>query len=245
MKVVPAAGLAVLVASQFGDEIFDLLPSPLLTEAASGAAFESDSRLVPTTCWIGKQDCGMLARLVDGRVVKLEGHPDHPRNRGTLCPKGVSQITAFYDPYRLKAPLKRTNEKGVPGEWVEVSWDEALTTVGDRVREIMDRDPRLLIWQKGRSKAKKFYDNTFVKVTGATKLGHGAYCSDAAYRAEEYTVGFHGGLHPDFRHCRYLLSWGWGMVSSGGNKLCWLTWPQQFLEARERGMKVVTLDPWR
>ncbi|MFQ5871223.1 MAG: molybdopterin-dependent oxidoreductase [Candidatus Geothermarchaeales archaeon] len=245
LEVSAGAGAALLLASQFSEEVFELFPSPLLTEATAEATLESGSRLVPTTCWIGKQECGMLARLVDGRVVKLEGHPDHPRNRGTLCPKGQSQIMAFYDPYRLKAPLKRTNEKGVPGEWVEVSWDEALTTVGEKVREVMDRDPRLLIWQKGRSKAKKFYDSAFVKAVGATKLGHGAYCSDAAYRAEEYTVGLHGGLHPDFRHCGYLLSWGWNMVNAGGNKLCWITWPQQFLEARERGMKVVTLDPWR
>ena len=36
---------------------------------------------VPTTCWIGKQDCGMLARKIDGRVVKFEGHPANPRNQ--------------------------------------------------------------------------------------------------------------------------------------------------------------------
>jgi len=80
-----------------------------------------DERWVPTTCWIGKQDCGILARVVDGRVVKLEGNPNHPRNLGTLCPKGQAQIISFYDPYRVKAPLKRINEKGVPGEWVEIS----------------------------------------------------------------------------------------------------------------------------
>ncbi len=200
---------------------------------------------VPTTCWIGKQDCGMLARRINGRVVTFEGHPDHPRNRGTLCPKGVSQISALYDPYRVKAPLKRVNEKGEPGEWVEISWDEALTLVGDKITDARARDPRLFIWQKGRSKAKNFYDNAFVKSTGATSLGHGAYCSDAAYRATEYTIGFHAGVHPDFRHCKYLLNWGWGITEAGGNKLCWLTWNRQLVEARERGLKVVTLDPRR
>jgi len=202
-------------------------------------------KLVPTACWIGKQDCGILARVVNGRVVKLEGHPAHPRNRGTLCPKGQAQIMAFYDPYRVKAPLRRVNEKGVPGEWVEISWDEALTLVGNKIKEVRERDKRLLLWQKGRSKAGAFYDDAFVNASGATKLHHGAYCSDAGYRAVEYTLGFHGVLHPDFKHCKYLLSCGWNMVNAGGNKLCWITWPQQFLEARERGMKVVTLDPRR
>jgi anaerobic selenocysteine-containing dehydrogenase len=117
--------------------------------------------------------------------------------------------------------------------------------VANKINEVREKDKRLLLWQKGRSKAKDFYDDAFVKASGATKVGHGAYCSDAAYRAMEYTFGFHGGIHPDFRHCNYLISWGWGLTSSGGNKLCWLTWPREFVEARERGMKVVTLDPWR
>ena len=241
-QFVKSSGAAVAVVALSG-YIFDWSRQPLL--AATDGQQPLDEKWVPTTCWIGKQDCGMLARVVDGRVVKLEGHPDHPRNRGTLCVKGQAQILSIYDPYRIKAPLRRTNAKGIPGEWVEISWDEALSLVGDKVKEIRERDKRLLIWQKGRSKAKKFYDDAFVKASGATKLGHGAYCSDAAYRAEEYTVGFHGGFHPDFRHCNYLIGWGWGLTTSGGNKLCWLTWPKQFVEARERGMKMVALDPRR
>lgn len=198
---------------------------------------------LPTTCWVGKQDCGVLARVVDGRIVKLEGHPDHPRNRGRLCVKGQAQIMSVYDPYRVKAPLLRTNPKGVTGAWKEISWEEALTLAGNKIKEVRARDKRLLIWQKGRSKTEPFYDNAFVNASGATKMGHGAYCSDAAYRAEEYTVAIHGGLHPDFRYCNYLLSWGWNLTGAGGNKFCWITWPQEFVRARERGMKVVTLDP--
>jgi anaerobic selenocysteine-containing dehydrogenase len=202
-------------------------------------------RMIPTTCWIGKQDCGMLARVVDGRVVKFEGHPNHPRNRGRLCVKGQSQIAALYDPYRVKAPLKRLNAKGQHGEWQEISWDEALTLVAEKIKEYRAKDPKLIVWQKGRSKAKKFYDKAFVKTIGAEKLHHGAYCSDAGYRACEYTVGFHGVLHPDFKHCNYLIGVGWNLVAAGGNKTCWLTWPQQFIEAKERGMKFVALDPSR
>ncbi|MBI2568647.1 MAG: molybdopterin-dependent oxidoreductase [Candidatus Schekmanbacteria bacterium] len=198
---------------------------------------------VPTTCWIGKQDCGILARRVGGRVVKLEGHPANPVNHGTLCPKGIAQIMAMYDTNRVKAPLIRTNEKGVPGEFRRASWEEALTLVAGKVKETRARDPHAVIWQKGRSKAKAFYDDAFAGATGATKLHHGAYCSDAGYRACEYTVGLHGVLHPDFRHCRYLLSWGWNITNAGGNKLCYLTWPRQLVDARERGLKVVAIDP--
>jgi len=216
------AGVGGLLASHYLSSPLDTLV-PRSAEAAP--AFKED--WVPTTCWIGKQDCGILARRIDGRVVSLLGHPDHPRNRGRLCPKGVAQVMSLYDYNRVKAPLIRTNEKGVPGKWRQTSWDEALTLVANKIKEARAKDPRLLVWQKGRSKAKGFYDEAFVKASGATKLHHGAFCSDAGYRGCEYTTGLHGVLHPDFRYCNYLLSWGWGITSSGGNKLCWLTWPQE------------------
>jgi anaerobic selenocysteine-containing dehydrogenase len=217
-------------------------PAPGNTEPAPLAP----ERFVPTTCWIGKQDCGMLARVINGRVVKFEGHPAHPRNLGRLCPKGMAQIIALYDPNRVKTPLIRTNEKGVPGQFRAASWEEALTLVAEKIKEVRAKDPRLLLWQKGRSKAPAFYDEAFVKASGATKLHHGAFCSDAGYRACEYTIGFSGVLHPDFKHCRYLLAWGWNLTEAGGNQLCQITWPRQLLEAKEKnGLKVVLIDPRR
>ncbi|HLC42624.1 MAG TPA: molybdopterin-dependent oxidoreductase [Methylomirabilota bacterium] len=214
-----------------------------LVAAAEKSGAATAEEWVPTTCWIGKQDCGMLARRINGRVVSLQGHPDHPRNLGKLCPKGVAQIMAVYDPHRVQTPLIRTNEKGKSGTWRKASWDEALTLVGQKIKEVRARDKRLLLWQKGRSKGGAFYDTAFVKASGATGLGHGAYCSDAGYRAAEYTIGPHGVLHPDFRHTKYLLSWGWNVTNAGGNKFCFITWPQQLIPAKERGMKVVVIDP--
>jgi len=237
LKISGTSAAAVTAGSLFSGQMRTLVPAK--GKLTLGEEF------IPTTCWIGKQDCGMFARVVNGRIISFSGHPDHPRNRGKLCPKGVAQIQSIYDPNRVKTPLRRTNEKGVPGTWEQISWEEALDTVADRIKDVLERDPRLFVWQKGRSKAKDFYDDAFVKSTGATKLHHGAFCSDAGYRALEYTIGMHGVLHPDMRHTNYLLSWGWNITNAGGNKFCWLTWPQQLVEAKERGMKVVALDPRR
>jgi len=221
-----------------------------LESVVSRAANPASSRqlplvedFIPTTCWVGKQDCGMMARRIDGRVVKFEGHPDNPRNAGTLCPKGQAQIVSIYDPNRVKTPLVRTNAKGASGEWREASWAEALALVAERVNEVRARNPKMVLWQKGRSKAEKLYDDAFVNAIGSSKLGHGAYCSDAGYRAMEYTIGVHGVQNPDMRSTNYLLAWGWNITNAGGNKFCWITWPQQLVAARDRGMKVVHIDP--
>lgn len=219
---------------------------PLLTKAVTSKTVlgdRHDTVWIPSTCWIGKQECGVRVRTMDGRIVKIDGHPDYPRNKGKLCPKGMSQIIQVYDPYRLKAPIVRTNGKGVPGLWKEVSWDDALTLVGQKISDVRARDLRLLVWQKGRSKSSAVYDEAFVKASGATMMTHGAYCSDSGCRASEYTIGPSGVLHADFRETKYVLSWGWNAANAGGNKLCWMTYNQQLLDARKRGLKIVSLDP--
>ena len=56
----------------------------------------------------------------------------------------------------MKTPLVRTNAKGEAGEWRPASWDEALGLVADKYEEVAADDPKLVLWQKGRSKAKNF-----------------------------------------------------------------------------------------
>ncbi len=61
-----------------------------------------------------QRDCATLVHLEDGIVVKSEGNPEAPPNYGTLCPRGNSEIMGLYNPYRVKAPMVRTNpEKGL------------------------------------------------------------------------------------------------------------------------------------
>ena len=220
-----------------------LLSGPGETLALAQAQSAPVEDYVPATCWIGKQECGMVAHRVNGRVIKFEGDPTNPRNLGTLCPKGMSQIMPVYDPNRVKTPLVRTNEKGQPGEWRQASWDEAIELSAAAIKEARDRDPSIVLWQKGRSKSKYVYDEAVVETLGCSKLGHGSFCSDAGYRAMEYTIGLKGVLNPDFKHTRFVLAWGWNMTNSGGNQLCWITWPRQMLEARDAGMKIVFVDP--
>ncbi len=105
LKVTGATGATVAASHFLFGDLSTLQAVGDSAPSGQGAPLEE---WIPTTCWIGKQDCGMLARRVNGRVVNFVGHPNHPRNRGTLCPKGVGQIAALYDPNRVKTPLIRT-----------------------------------------------------------------------------------------------------------------------------------------
>ncbi len=64
-----------------------------------------------TTCRECPAGCGMHVRVREGRVVKPEGNPSHPVNRGGLCPRGQSAPQGLYDPDRVRTPLKRNGPK--------------------------------------------------------------------------------------------------------------------------------------
>lgn len=218
---------------------------------ASAADPELDEELVWSACWTGKMDCAASARKVGDRVVKMEGHPDEPRTGGGLCPKGQAQLAHLYDPYRVKAPLKRTNDKGQHGEWQEITWEQAYAEIGEDLQSKLEDDPRRVTFQVGRKKAPLWHYHGFTGAMkkrygdGVQKQGHGALCSNSGYKTEEMTFGTHGVAESDNKNCDYLLAWGFNITQGGGSHLCQQTWPRQIADAKERGMKVVLLDPQR
>lgn len=86
-------------------------------------------------CGIIMYGLGDRAKNVAASIVHIEGDPDHPVNRGTLCPKGAGLLDFVHSPSRLKHPEIRE-----PGskEWTRVSWDEALTRLVKMMKA--DRD---------------------------------------------------------------------------------------------------------
>lgn len=218
-------------------------------EGAGTGQLERD--VVTTACWIGKQDCTAEAKKVGDRVVKYDGLEEDPATGGALCPKGQAQIASLYDPYRVKAPLKRTNEKGQHGEWKQLSWEQAMDEIGTDLRSKLDDDPRRLIFQKGRPKAQQWHAGGWV---GAVNEGydgqienysHGAVCSDTGQRRCELMFGTETNPEADLKHTNFLLGWGYNVVGGGGANLCQITWPRQIADAKERGMKLVAVDPQR
>jgi len=94
-----------------------------------------ETRVVPTSCDICFWKCNALAHVRDGQLWKITGNPDDPLSHGRLCPRGTGGIGAHFDPDRLRAPLLRHKQRGEEA-WVEVTWDEALGYVADRMQRI-------------------------------------------------------------------------------------------------------------
>jgi formate dehydrogenase major subunit len=102
------------------------------------------------TCTYCSVACGILIYSLGDRaknaisdVIHIEGDPDHPVNRGTLCPKGSALLDIVHAPTRLKVPKYRA-----PGtsEFKEVSWDFALDRIARLMKE--DRDKNFIAKNK-------------------------------------------------------------------------------------------------
>ena len=82
-----------------------------------------------TVCRECPAGCGVIARNREGRIVKLEGNPDHPVNAGALCMRGQASLQGLYHPDRIAGPLVREGSGG----FKSATWDAASKTVSDKL----------------------------------------------------------------------------------------------------------------
>src|SRR5512141_3214029 len=96
-----------------------------------------------STCPYCAVSCGVIIHTLGDRsknavpsVVHVEGDPDHPINRGTLCPKGATLRDDINNPNRLVTPKVRR-----PGSdrWEDITWDEAISKIAKHIKDTRDR----------------------------------------------------------------------------------------------------------
>ena len=90
---------------------------------------------IATNCEMCFWRCGVMAEVAGGKVLKLQGNPDHPLTKGQLCARGNAGTQLLYDPDRLKYPMLRTGARG-EGKFKRISWDEALDVFAGRLSEL-------------------------------------------------------------------------------------------------------------
>jgi anaerobic selenocysteine-containing dehydrogenase len=94
----------------------------------------SDEKVIRSHCRICHGGCGVLVHVKDGRVIRIEGDPESPISRGTLCPKGIASIQLVHHPDRVIHPLKRAGARE-EGRWERISWNEAFEILTSKMKE--------------------------------------------------------------------------------------------------------------
>ncbi|MBO4365992.1 MAG: molybdopterin-dependent oxidoreductase [Eggerthellaceae bacterium] len=92
---------------------------------------------VRTSCHGCIQMCPVIAYLKDGVVVKLEGDPEAPVSRGSLCIKGLNQVHTMYSPRRVLHPLRHVNRGSM--DWEQITWEEAVDEAAQHIADSIDQ----------------------------------------------------------------------------------------------------------
>ena len=130
---ITGAGAAGLAVSGLG---FDLKP----VRAHAGMLKTKDAKETTTICCYCAVGCGAIVhtrKTGDGRVINIEGDPDHVINRGALCSKGASLKQLVENENRFTEPMYRAPHSD---KWEPVTWDWALEQIAQRVKETRDAD---------------------------------------------------------------------------------------------------------
>lgn len=89
------------------------------------------------SCGLLMYSLGDMAKNVKTEIIHIEGDPDHPVNRGTLCPKGAGLLDFVHSPSRLKYPEYRAAGSK---EWQRISWDEAFSRIARHMKDDRDKN---------------------------------------------------------------------------------------------------------
>jgi anaerobic selenocysteine-containing dehydrogenase len=189
--------------------------------------------------------CSWIVTVKEGEAVALRGDPHHPYTRGSLCNKVAGYLTYARSPERLLYPMRRSGPKG-SGEFIRISWDEALETVAARLRAVIETHGAEAIWP---------YVGTgnlglIQGIYGAGRrlwnvLGTSRHlvtiCTITGGFGTGYTLGDNRvGMDPEtLRFSKLVVLWGANVLST--NHHLW----RPILEARRNGAFVVVIDPIR
>ena len=186
----------------------------------------------------------MHVTVENGRAVEVSGDPLHPTTRGTLCTKVARYLDRTYSDQRVLHPLRRVGRKG-EGKFERIGWDEALTTLATRFKDIAasaDGPQAILPYSYAGTMGLLQYgsmDRRFFHKLGASLLDR-TICSSAGKAGYVATIGAAIGTDLEqFENSRLILIWGSNPIVS--NLHLW----SRVQEAKRRGAKLVAIDPYR
>ncbi|MBN2358398.1 MAG: molybdopterin-dependent oxidoreductase [Deltaproteobacteria bacterium] len=195
---------------------------------------------IPSLCDLCFWRCGIRAKVKDGRIIRIEGNPDHPRSGGRLCARGAAGRAVVDDPDRLRFPLLRVGERG-EGKWKRISWDEALGLWAAKTQAAIDKHGAgsLGLFSHGLS---SHFINSYVKHLGCPNRTAPSFGQCRGPRDVGFQLTFGDGPGSPARHdmanSRMIVLLGCHIgenVQTGQVR--------EFSEAIHRGARLVVVDP--
>ena len=194
-------------------------------------------------CTLCRSRCGAVYVVENSTVRAVEPDASHPTG-GALCSKGRAAPEMIHSPRRILHPLRRTNPKtdADPG-WVEISWDEALSEIADRLGAIArESGPEAVAFSLSSPSATSLSDSIewidrFVRTFGSPNTVTGTeVCNWHKDHAHAFTYGV-GIPAADYDHADLIMLWGHDPATT------WLAQATRIADARNRGAEVVAIDP--
>ena len=188
--------------------------------------------------------CSLIAHVEDGKVVRVQGDPDHPYTAGFACGKVNRDADLVNSPERILTPLKRRGPKG-SAQFEPISWDAALDEITDRWQAIIHESGPLALLGYAYSAHQGLLNRGLVlglfHALGTSRLQAGTVCDTCCETAWDVTVGPVGGADPEsVVHSDLVIAWGADLAAT--NVHFWALAEEQ---KKKRGMPIVVIDPRR
>jgi len=203
----------------------------------------ADEKIVASTCHLCSAGCGILVRVANGKVVKLEGNPMHPVNTGSLCPKGQAAPELLYNPDRLTGPLKRDR---ATGQVTPITWDEAIQMVAAKLNGLRQAGhPERVVLMHGdtRGQMRSFLTRFMQAVGSPNVISHESLNVAAAKLGVYLTQGIYALPAYDLENANYVIAFGASLLEAGPNPQRTISGYTFLRRGRATRGKVVVIDP--
>ena len=191
----------------------------------------------PRNCY---DTCSLKTWVKDDVITFVEGAPESKFTHGTPCVKGLSYPRRVYSPDRIKYPMVQ-DVRG-SGNWRRISWDEAMQRIATKMLEIKKKDGSMLglamTKYSGKFGVLNYAVEGMMSSLGYTTRFAGTPCWPAGIDAQNYDMGDMWCNDPeDFVKAKYIIIWG------ANPAWCSMHTMKYIYQAREKGAKVVVIDP--
>ncbi len=187
--------------------------------------------------------CLMDVTLEHDRAVNIKASKEHPFTRGALCTKVNKFLDRVYAPDRLLYPVKRVGPKGPGAQFVRISWDEAVSTIVEKMQAtIATHGPQSIVPYSYRGNNGAYQSNgidrRFFHTLGASTLAR-TICAGGLLGAMDYSDVFFGFAPEGLVESKLIIFWAANPLNTGFH-----VWP--FVrQAQRRGARLIAIDPYR